>query len=276
MIVDDTSSVTMETTPLSSNTQPKKKGKVGVNGGNGLKARRGALFPPLNLNEDTMSSSPSPLAFPTPPPTPKPCAAATKMEHPLKKRMRLSFGYEAKVLHDAFGKEFLDSIVINPNCIQRFDFDIGDYKFQYLKKNIIFKVNGGGSVNCYVTRNGSLAMFDVRREDLVVLNNILKFLLNKIDADPAHNNLKLLNYMEPQYARPDRFTTYWNHDGTRLNKLPVHNFDANVALKIFGIQYRQTKELDECVGGVGVDNESQVKLLFHLQQVRVINEDENN
>ena len=202
-----------------------------------------------------MQSEPSPPAFPSPPPTPKPCAAgaAAKMLHPLKKRARLSFGYEAKVLHDAFGKEYLDSIAINPNCIQRFDFDIGDYKFQYLKKNITFKLNGGGSVSCYVTRNGSLAMFDVRREDLMVLNNILKFLLNKIDADPANNNIKLLNFAEPQYARPDRFTTYWNYDGTRLNRLPVYQFEGNVALKIFGIQFRKTTELEDA-GARGGDS----------------------
>ena len=113
----------------------------------------------------------------------------------------------------------------------------------------------------------------MRRKNLAVLNNILKFLLDKIDADPATNTIKTLHFMDTHYARSDRLTTYWNHDGTQIDKLPTGNFEANVALKIFGIQLHKTKEINN---DAHPSQMTEVKLLFHLDQARILNNNNNN
>ena len=230
----------------------------------GLKARRGAVLPQLDIDENTLLFLPHDDV----PPTPSPATAAAN-NHPLKKRARLSFAYDKNILMNTFGP--LDGVAMNNNYIRREGVDLSEYTFRYLKKNIMFKINDGSILSCFMSRNGALAMFDVPHKDIEALNNLLKFLLDKINMDSSKVTLSLLSNMDTIYVRADRLSNYFLRNGRRIQELPNCNFEANVALKIMGIQfYRRVHPLEK-EATTTTEERSEVKLLMHLDQVRIAN-----
>jgi hypothetical protein len=266
--------------PLNSNNASKKKS--GNNSKNpqttttprqpkpkvGLKERRGVTVPPLNFDENAQ------LLPRTPPPSPAPKADSIQ---PLKKRFRAAFTYDEKVLEKYFGKNSLNAVELNHSYIRRSDVDVTEYTFQYLRRNIIFKINGGASpVCCMLTRHGALAMFDIPKEDIDAFNNILRFLLYKDNADPTKHSVTPLRPLTTLYLHGDRLTTYYNDDGKEIGVLPNCNFEANIAVKIMGIQLRKIQSsINNNIDGDGDadDGVREVKLILHLDQVRMVNDD---
>lgn len=274
----------------SSSKMPEKKSKLG------LKARRGILLPPLNFDENAQMITPNmfdmePLSPSTPAPMTKKflpmektsavvvaaaaaaaktatTAATSNKSLVAKKRKYMDFPYNEDLLHKKFSVYDLEHVDFNDNKIERKgDPDFIDFTFQYLKKNFLLKINDGKAVSCFWTDSGALAMFDVRQDDLEVLNNLHNFLLCKKNVNPNKNFALLYKNNDALFIRGDRLTTFWNEEGGRLYELPRTAFTANVAIRVIGLQYHKMKALD----GMEMDL-YEVKPLIHLAQVRVLSE----
>jgi hypothetical protein len=218
----------------------------------GLKERRGVLLPPLNFDEDTQ--------------LPLPLATTPTV---VLKRKRPAFEYDEELLKKTFGEYQMNNVTINHNYIRRNGVELAEYTFQYLRKNFVLKLNDGGSISCFVSRNGAIALFNVRKSDYVVFNNLLKFLLCKVNVDSSKNMIVPLDPEETCFVRTDQLTTYWNLEGGRINELPRYNFEANVALKVMGLQFRKMQAVDDEAANV-----YEVKLLLHIDQVRVLKKED--
>ena len=172
--------------------------------------------------------------------------------------------YNVKLLEISFGSYSLKNVMVNTNYIHRSGLDLPDITFQYLKKNFVMKLNEGKEVSCFRTRNDSLALFDVRIEDVAVLNNLLHFLIEKMNVNLDKNVVEELDKNETLFFRSDRLTSYFDVNCKKIESLPKLSFEGNVAVKVMGLQFHKSKR----------DDGSQVvKLLIHLEQVRVLDDE---
>lgn len=227
------------------------KPMVFTQGKQGLKARRGALIAPLVFDEDSQMMPPPPTTT-----------------SDAKRRKRGPFVFDRDILHAAFSPQALADVIVQSNTIRRVGKDMAEYTFQYLKKNFILKLNAAGPVSCFTTSNGALALFDVRHEDYDAINNLHKFLLCRLNLDPAKTIVKSLDPNETLFLRDDAMTTFWNRDGKRISQLPACCIECNVAVKIMGVQL--CKKTSEVQDGSSQSDIYEVKPLVHLEQVRVL------
>ena len=162
---------------------------------------------------------------------------------------------KTSVLEEKFGMSLRQEVEFNEKYSEDFASKqmFHNMKFLYLKKNIVSTINNGNATPCFVAKNASLTMFDVSKEDVQALNELLDFLINcaKIDVNKAP---KYLQEDQPQFFRHDKFTTCFNKQCEMIQSLPKIGFKGQVAVKILGLQVE----------------ESHVKLLIHVQQVRVV------
>lgn len=186
---------------------------------------------------------------------------ANDLPPPLLKRQGNVLKYNKRLLQSTFPSNMLENVTVNDTFTPRGMAE--EYTFKYLRDNLILKVNEGrADVTCYLTTNKALALFNVRVEDVDILNNLLTYLMEKLNIDTAYHPSKM-EALETLFIRPERLTTYFDKDWERINKLPNTCFNGNVVLKVMGLQLHSPKKN----GMVKT-----VKLLIHLEQVRVVEE----
>ena len=168
---------------------------------------------------------------------------------------------DMKILKTKFDEDQLKNITVNNNLIRRAGKDLPEYTFQYFKNNIILKLNDGKPFDCFVSNTGALTIFNFPLDDVVVLNQLLRFLCGKL-----HVNMMKFQPMyikaedSTQFIQVDRLSTYWDKQGKQIKYLPRNAFSAYAAVKIMGVCFREP--VDE-------NDKPSVKLLIHIEQVMV-------
>ena len=145
-----------------------------------------------------------------------------------------------------------------------------NFRFEYLRDNLVMKLNQGQPISCFRSSNGALALYDVSPEDVNVLNNLLHFLIHKFnvvdgDGDCTVTSSKELKVNETIFLRQDALTKFFDDKSKQISSLPKSAFTGNVAIKIMGLQFF----FGNCNNGESKSH-CQVKLLIHLMQVRVM------
>ncbi len=126
------------------------------------------------------------------------------------------------------------------------------YTMIYMKKNFIYGLNASNPVTCYVSVNGSLAVFDMPNKDIQLLNGIFFKMLRQLNAYDMP-----LYYIEDmaQFFKQDKATRVFDNDKKMITGLPTTSFHGKVALKLMGLSHcKQT----------GI-----VKPLMHVHQVKI-------
>ena len=177
---------------------------------------------------------------------------------PLKKKEQIQ-PYDEALLARTFGAYALNNIVLDEKEPQQTGAikDLKNFRFRFLKNNFIIKVNGGEEVECFQSSNGAIALFNVNDDTVNLLNQLLSYLLHKFPADPRFA-ITEVEKGATLFIRPDRLSSFFNMDGSRLELLPQTGFRGNVALKVIGLQFYN-----------GNEGAKTVKLLIHVSQIRV-------
>ena len=140
---------------------------------------------------------------------------------PTIQKKKKSTAYNYDLLVNAFGQTAMNDSTIKYNQITRRAVEMGEYTFQYLKSNFRLLCNKQQPLSCFPTCNGSLAMFSFAHCDVEILNNLLQFLIAKLNVDTKTNTILPIEYMDAtHFARIDRLTTFWDTNGKRIYQLP--------------------------------------------------------
>jgi hypothetical protein len=178
--------------------------------------------------------------------------------------------YDDQLLQSTFGNRAMNNVVVNNNYKSD---PLHENYFKFLRQNFVMKLNLGSVVSCFRSMNSAVALFNVRVEDVDVLNNLLLFLVEKLGIDKAKNIMKPLEKNETLFFKTDRFTAYFNHNNEKIQTLPKVAFEGNVAIKVMGLHFYKNK-LQATVNEEEEEEEEYiVKLLIHLEQVRVLDDE---
>lgn len=183
---------------------------------------------------------------------------------PLLKKRKKDVTYNEALLEGQFGRKALSNVIVNNNYSQNVGAKVDGFTFQFLRNNFVLPMNKGNEMGCFICENGALTIFSPTNEDIKILNNLLRFLMKKLNVNPAtHTSVDLEEDAMTLYSRPDRMSTFWNKDGKMISALPKVAFQGKVALKIMGLFFFQGKDPNAAPS---------VKLLHHLEQVQVLSE----
>ena len=131
--------------------------------------------------------------------------------------------------------------------------DDWQYKFCYLKKPLIFKMNKSMTVHCMKLPKGFIGILDTAVEDMNMLNKLTYYLARKCGFNTVTPLLPGYTIM----ARTNPLTTYWDCNNSMISGVPAKNkFKAQVAVEIVGIQLLPTS----------------VCLCMYVDQVKVLGE----
>jgi hypothetical protein len=180
---------------------------------------------------------------------------------PMKKKIA-PLPYDKTKLLTKFEQVLLDNTAVNHNYTRRAGLEIPEYTFQYLRNNFVLKLNNGEPISCFLCINGALTIYDFNDDDVDILNHLLHFIMKKFSVNVDANAYVEMRKGETQFIRADRLTTYWDKDGLPIRCLPVTAFQAKVAVKVIGLQYRESHD--------PLMTKQTVRLLLHLEQVQVI------
>ena len=191
----------------------------------------------------------------------------------MKKKAKLSFPYNMLTLLNAFGKRHLDNVQVNYNYTKKGGLHLPQFTFQYLKNNFILKLNFNGNLthSCFLTSNGALAIFNPCNVDIDILNNLLAFLMTKLNVNSSTHVGMELEKGETMFLRADRLTTCWDKDGKLLTSLPKNAFQAKIAVKVMGVMFRDCSEND--TASTTTTTATKCMMLTHLEQVQVVEVD---
>ena len=191
-----------------------------------------------------------------------------KLPHPsaapfMKRRKQHEKKYDEELLLKKFGFTALKNIIVNDNYIRSGSSRMSGFTWQFLKKNFVLPLNNAQPLGCFVTNNGSLAIFSPPLEDIQALNNLLPFIMEKLNVNASAHVKVEFDTDKPLFIRDDSLSLFWNKDGQKISLLPRVAFQGKVALKVMGLMYY------EGVDGSGC---TRVKLSVHLEQVKVMDE----
>jgi hypothetical protein len=180
----------------------------------------------------------------------------------MKKPNRQQCPYDETILLEKFTKELLHSTYINNIYTSHFGMELPEYTFHYLRNNFVLKLNNGEPLACFICVNGALTIYNFNNDDVVLFNNLIHFLMKKLNVNFDTHIQVELKKDENQFIRSDRFTTYWDKDRQKIRCLPLTMFQGRVAVKVIGLQYRESQDPDT--------TKQIVRLMMHLEQVQVI------
>ena len=129
----------------------------------------------------------------------------------------------------------------------------GDNRIYYLKENFLIRFNNSKNLRCFATSGGYITIFNLPREDNIMLNSILYTLANQ-----ANNKLWARYYIEEnsQFFKMDRGTRIFNKNNDPIGReLLTNAFEGKVCLKVMG--FYETKQAGE------------IALLAHVHQLKV-------
>ena len=168
---------------------------------------------------------------------------------------------DMKILKNKFGDEALKNVIVNNNLIRRARIDLPEYTFQYIKDNFVLKLNDGKPFDCFVSNTGALTIFNFPLDDVVVLNQLLRFLCTKLHVNMMKFQPMYIKAEDvTQFIQVDRLTTYWDKQANQIKYLPRSAFSGYVAVKVMGLCFREPADENEMPS---------VKLLMHIDQVMV-------
>lgn len=170
--------------------------------------------------------------------------------------------YDESMLLDKFSKQELDNAIVNHNYTRRAGIELPEYTFQYLRNNFVLKLNNGEPLTCFLCVNGALTIYGFNNQDVDLLNNLLRFIMKKFKVNFDTHVQVELRKDETQFIRADRLTTYWDVDCKKIRCLPLTAFQGKVAIKVIGLQYRESQDTST--------TKQTVRLMMHLEQVQVI------
>jgi hypothetical protein len=185
-------------------------------------------------------------------------------DSPLLKKRKKDLACNEGLLEGQFGRKALCHVIVNNNYSQNVGAKVDGFTFQFLRNNFVLPMNKGNEMGCFICENGALTIFSPTNEDIKILNNLLRFLMKKLNVNSeTHTIVELEQDAMTLYSRPDRMSTFWNKDGKMISALPKLAFQGKVALKIMGLFFFQGKDPNAAPS---------VKLLHHLEQVQVLSE----
>lgn len=181
---------------------------------------------------------------------------------PMKKKVSRQLPYEMSILLEKFPKQLLDNTIVNHNYTRRAGIEFPEFTFQYLRNNFVLKLNNGEPLSCFLCVNGALTIYGFNNNDVVIFNNLLRFIMKKFNVNFDTHVQVELRMNETQFIRSDRLTTYWDKDFQKIRCLPLTAFEGRVAVKVLGLQYRESQDPS--------NTKQTVRLMMHLEQVQVI------
>ena len=162
---------------------------------------------------------------------------------------------DRELLNEKFGLHEMENLGFNERYKSKGS-NLPHFTLKYLRENLYFKLNNSMPLDCYLTSNGSLAVFNIPDNDIDVLNRLLRFLCKKVNFDSTKHQIVEMDKNVTHFVRVDRLSSFWNSEGKTIANLPTHSFTARINLKVIGLVVQKN----------GVNT---VKLLYHIDQVKV-------
>jgi hypothetical protein len=212
--------------------------------------------------EEDVQQQQQPLAQSTPLKRKASSSAVFKIPATPMKKVSRQLPYDMSILLEKFPKQVLDNTVVNHNYTKRAGIEFPEFTFQYLRNNFVLKLNNGEPLSCFLCVNGALTIYGFNNNDVVIFNHLLRFIMKKFNVNFDTHVQVELRVNETQFIRSDRLTTYWDKDYQKIRCLPLTAFEGRVAVKVIGLQYRESQDPS--------NTKQTVRLMMHLEQVQVI------
>ena len=131
-----------------------------------------------------------------------------------------------------FGISSLQAITFNDKSVaRRIDPNL---ELKFLRTHLMLKLNNGQALECFVSSNGALSIFDNLTDDIAALHELTIILIGKLGLENAIAT-PLKSGTSAYFFNPNRHTRYFNKDGQSLALLPTAAFMAKVMVRIIGV-----------------------------------------
>jgi hypothetical protein len=169
--------------------------------------------------------------------------------------------YSMSTLNAAFGKSiFRMTPPLGKNVTMQMT-------YQALPANFEMMLNKNGPLmNCFFTTANSLAIYNFSDTDVDMLNALLHYLIKTLNAKPTYKPLEMEkghDGLMTKFIPCDVHSEYFNKNSLIIRALPSYCFQAEVRLKVMGLQYDS------------YDGNDTVKLFIRIQQVKVMEDYDN-
>ena len=176
---------------------------------------------------------------------------------PTKRRLPQNY-VDHQRLYDIFGTNNLNRVALQERMKTK-GRNIPDLTLKYFRDNIHLKLFEGKPLDCYLTSNGSLAIFNFDPADVDILNELLCFLLKKFEINPIAFKPNEIEKKATQFIRVDRLSSFWDKECKLIGNLPSHAFVGKVNIKVIGLILQKPS-----AGGFSTS-----RLMIHVDQVKV-------
>lgn len=117
---------------------------------------------------------------------------------------------------------------------------VGNEKYFMLLDPIIFPLNNGNAIQCYISHVSTVGIWRMKKEDIVKLNSII-FDISRMKH--LYGEIKYYNlYGSQQHFKIDRFSAFFSSSGrsvsrksSSITKGMIQDLEAIISLKISGV-----------------------------------------
>ena len=165
-------------------------------------------------------------------------------------------GYVGYQWEDRLEKPYGFGTVALPNTLMELKEGMNSFnemRIHYLRENVLIKLNKAATLRCFPTRVGSVAIFDMPSEDVLVLNSFLYILANQAHMKSL---AKYYDAQNTQFFRMDNSTRIFNNQSEPIGReLVTSAFNGKVCIKVMGFQENLRA--------------NEISLLAHVHQMKV-------